>query len=839
MAARRKDDEQEPDGLDAVLRRVEERAATETETDEDDEADAAPETPRSPGSAEAGVVPPATEPERAEESEQKPEQAEGGLDRDRTEDGRVTPAEDRDRAARRRTARAAERRQLRMSRQERGVAPAPPQLNVYTAEDDLPPAERNPMQRPGLTIGPIRPSEGVEFPDLAGRQPPANLTDLCQLYPIGNGMHYIRVERVAPKSFSGRPIAGLIAELRHPVSERQFVQQFGGGAYELVVYGPDPTGRMDPVSNTTIIKPLTKKIGVTYPGNPVVEADMDPGIPGYPGFTGRRPLAQPLGSAEANAFKASLDFAARMVTEERAEKRELQRNAAAAPAQSLGSLDPVLGVMRDQTKMVADVAGNEAERSRKAYELQIDHMRSEIETLRAELREQRSRPAESATVFSAVTDMVGKMAPAGRTTEEIARAHESHRDEMRRVTDQHRDEMKTREDQHRREIENIRATHDERMRILNEQVETERRRARDEVEQERRRYEDRERTLREQNDERLRTASERHTAELERLRSDHARELQSIERNAQLVAKTEKVGLETRIASLQEQLDRARAEAADKEDLEAQLAKTEHMAGLLGFRRDDGAPKDWKEHLAAAFSHAITNADKILDAGARTLAAAKAQPAALGAQQRPGMGMPQQAPPPQLQPRQRPPMHATRTWGVEGAAPIAIDHSRGRVAAPPPYENPPPQQQQPQPAPQPAPQQQFQPQPAPQPAGPAQNGAPVPQQAPPNGAAHGITGEDLDAFRIWAEQKCLQGAPPEVFAQELVGRIGMDATRQLLSAITAERFHEALSADPGMAQSPLVRRDGQRWIAAVFIAARQIVFTAPQAAPGAAAAPPG
>lgn len=750
----------------------------------------------------------------------------------------AAPGRGRDNRRQRRMQEREEAREARRAARPRYAPPQQPPLPVYTANDDLPPEER-PMQRDGFTVGPIQPPDGMDLPDFAGRPPPGNLTELCQLFPIGNGQHYIRVERTQPKSFGGRSIAGLLTEIRYPIAEVEFARRFGGGHYELVVYGPDPTGRPDPLTGQTMVKPLTKKIGVDYPGNPILEAsDMDPGIPGYPGY-GRRPLGPTgmpsMGPADASAMKSNLDFAGRLITEERAENRELRRQVAAQPASNAGALEPVLGVMKEQTKLVADSLGNEANRQQKVYELQINQQNETISALRDELRRLRDKPVDNnAGAWGAMAEVVKAAAPQGRSSDELTRITDSHRDELRRVNESHRDDNTRREEAHKREVEGVRSTYEERIRILNSEVETERRRGRDDVANERRIHEDREKQLRDQYDERIRQTGDRHAADLERMRTDHQRELQSVERNANLVAKTKEVSLETRITSLQEQLDRARNEAADKEDLEAQLAKTEHMASLLGFTRNEG-PKDWKEHLAAAFSHAISNADKILDAGARTLAAAKAAPGQPGGPpgpQQQQMGPPPgYGPPPGLPPhRGRPSTQATRTWAVDEGAPLPVDYSAGKQT--PPQYGPPPVQQQPvqpaPPAPQPQPMYPVTPQAYPQQQQVAPPPDPGPPGPPPNGAHPGpqVTPQDMEVFRIMAEQRCLQGALPASFAEELVGKIGLENARAFLTAITAERLHEALSGDPNMASSPLVRRDGQRWLAQVFLSAREIVFPA-------------
>jgi hypothetical protein len=65
------------------------------------------------------------------------------------------------------------------------------------------------------------------------------LEDLYALFPqIGDGQFYLKLTRVAPKSFRGHSIAGWIDDIHEPLTMSSLSSLYGGGLYTVAVMGP-------------------------------------------------------------------------------------------------------------------------------------------------------------------------------------------------------------------------------------------------------------------------------------------------------------------------------------------------------------------------------------------------------------------------------------------------------------------------------------------------------------------------------------------------------------------------------------------------------------------------
>jgi hypothetical protein len=722
-------------------------------------------------------------------------------------------------------------RQMKIrERQERKKAaeppPAPPETPIHTAYSPEPDEEDEPELRESMSFGEIEPAEGEEFPDTAGRGPPRNLTDICATYPLGNGLHYIRVERQKPQMYLGVPCAGFLGEIRRPTTEREFQGRYGGGTYKLIVYGPDPRGRHDPVTTQPIIKALTKEIPFIVPGLPAraTIGGMAEGRSDMQMYDrGRGSL--PATSAEAAIHRDALHVTHEMLKEERNERRTIEAEARRAPAVA----EPIVGAIREAAKETSDILRDQLADERRRADDAIRKRDDELRALRQEIDKLMRRPTEASEAWSALSQVAGALAPGRSSSEELTRIHDAHRHEILRLEDQHKREL----DEHRRSAE-------DRIRILQDAMEKDRERGRVELKEEKERAERRERDLKDQFDQRMRDKEaelerrlkdmeERNRHETERLRQDHDRELKSIERQNELIRTTEKQSLEGQVRSLKdriellkEEVDKAREESESKGDFVENLVKFEKQAEALGFsKRDADEPRTWQERIADAVGKALQNADKIV-AGVADVAKSRAQQAQ-GAQA-PQLPAPQRQPPQQQMPPGRvirgpggQPQPARRTpWSTEDISMGTRQPGRqtsvqaGAHAIP----EPPPQPPRPaQPPPPPAAVQATAP--TEQPPPPTQPGQPVVQQV-------AVDPVMLEQFRLWAETEIDAKADPAQFAVEFVTRIGSAAAHQVLSVVKIEQLFDALSQTKETLSSPILRRDGQKFMRTAWTEAKRI-----------------
>jgi hypothetical protein len=727
--------------------------------------------------------------------------------------------------------------------------PSPPrretvieELPVNNGHGDVPDEDAHEARREGMTISEIEPSDGEAFPDTAGRGPPRTLADVCALYPIGNGLHHVRVERIKPEVYGNVPCAGFMGNLVKPMSEYDFRLFYGGGRYELVVYGPDPRGRHDPVTDQPIIKALTKPIYLRIPGSPTQETLVGAPDPGkrtgmFPSPFGNERHRPPPTSADASIHRDALGLAQTLIREERAEKKELQRELHSGGGRN--DVGPVVDAVRDASKEGMGVLRDELKRTRESYDNELIRRDAELRDLRRELDASRQKPSETAGAWQALSQMAGAIAPGKSSSEELSRIHDSHRAEVSRL-----------EDQHRRELADTRAAFDERAKILQGQIDTERTRARDEVRDVTDRLERREKDAREMHEQRIKDAREsyearerdaeaRHRGEVDRLRGEHERELRSQASQHELVRTTEKqsqegrsLQLKDRIEILKEEVDRWKAEAEKNGDWAEQMAEFERKAEAAGYQKvDANAPQTWQDRIAQAFGDALRNADKITGNIASALRDRKdtavAQATMVQAHQQAtarGAGPQQQAlppgPPGQPQQQQAPqqrvirgpggrPVQATRSvWASEempmgpppGAQGVPVMHPDSRAA---PAEVTPVTVT--QPVQEAAPPMQAAPPPPPPPPVHAQ---PQPAQGQPLA----LDPAAMEQFRLWAESEINNKRDPVEFAKALIERVGVQDAASIVLRLKVDTLFEAISSTPELHASAILRRDGQQFM---------------------------
>ena len=713
--------------------------------------------------------------------------------------------------------------------------PAPP-VRVYTAQDDVPADESDPLMRDGVTYDEIQPAEGMQFPDQSGggRKAPSNLTDICRDYKIGasDSDCYVRVERKKPTSWQGISCAGFLGNIRGPLSEGEFKAMVGGGTYELVVYGPDPRGTSNPFSGTHEVKALTKPITVHHPGRPLfVNLDSffgegdDMAGGGYggwdPGAGRRAPGRGEVTSADAKIHQDSLTFAQRELEAQRRENKEL-RDA----RKDDGTTPAVVRAIENSARAGVDAVRQTSETTQQLMERQLSEKERQLEEMRQEIRQmrdqQQNRPAADEHAWGAFARM-SEAALQGRNSGsdagELSRVHEQHKNEMDRI-----------HSAHTREMDAQRARYEEAARVKDGEMERTRTMYAEREREHRTEAERREKSVKEEADRREKQLEERYKDRIESMKTDHERELKAQQRQEELIRETHKTSFETRISAAEErariakeEATRAREDAENKEDFFSQMEKVQSQAELLGFTKsgDDNPPSSWQERIAAAVGNALESAPAIFDAATKTFVARQdaiqSSVQAMRLAQQPPRALPQRPPQPQVRPGAAPAQR--RFWATEEGVPI-------QSTARPPEADVRPDQVPPPIGGEGAAQAAAQQLPA-QPQPPAQPPTPPPQGMPAgtNGASQLPPGM-LNQLRLMLEGSYGEGIQPHDFAMAFAQQIGVDQLRLVIGGMTADNVLETLSEDPQGASSVLLGREGRTWFRAVWNEGAQIVSQA-------------
>ena len=235
----------------------------------------------------------------------------------------------------------------------------------HSPMDEVPATEDDPKMRTTATLGEVR---LVDNEDLVGWQNPKNLRDVYARFTVGDGQHFIRVERVDPKVWQQIPCAGYLGEIREPITEAEFHAFYGGRVYALTVYGPDPRGRKDPSTGLPVIKAKTDPFRYTvpvFPPNLAVLPGTSPRKQGdtkmtqqhHPFMMGPMMGGQiPATPADANMFKTSIDFMSEQMKRGDQERDELRKQVLSG-----GGQKEVIAAVTDANKVAIEAANRAAE----------------------------------------------------------------------------------------------------------------------------------------------------------------------------------------------------------------------------------------------------------------------------------------------------------------------------------------------------------------------------------------------------------------------------------------------------------------------------------------------
>jgi hypothetical protein len=708
----------------------------------------------------------------------------------------------------------------------------------HSPMNEVPPTEGDPRMRDRATLGEVRPTDNE---DLAGWKQPRNLLDVYARYSVGDGQHFVRVERVEPKVWQGIPCSGYLGEIRLPITEVEFQAWYGGRVYQLTVYGPDPRGRRDPTTGLPVIKAKTEPFRYIVPVQPNLA--LRPGINPSKQPHGERPMMQspfgfptsaPATPADASMHKTTIDFLASTLNNAQAEMRRLRDEQSNANRPDKDVLSIVTGANDKALEQATQAAAKREEALQEQLRESRENMKRLEARLEKEAEERRQQPARSAA--QETKELLQVVQPGKNAEEELARLRSSFREDMDRALSAHKEECNRIRESHKESMAALKERQEDEMKRTKERLEDSERRAREretdldrskrEQEAELRRQMDQVRsderaaaTARVQEtvarfEERIKDMKDSHARELRMQGEQHATRIDTTKSNLdmQLAAAKE------RVTKLEEELEQAREEAETAKDPVAVIKKAEATAEAMGFKKEDNGPITAWERFAAMSGTGLAKALETIDQWLPRAMEARAQRPALPAGPPPrqlAQGAPAQDPRVIRQPSRR-----SVSFATQGSVPVAGHHPTIPPSSQAPF------------APAPPPVQAAPPQAAPQPQPPE----PTPQQqpVPTNGQSLGgaVPDEAIAAFRAEVERSINGSFPAEIFAQQFVEAYP-EPSRALVTMYKPENFIELVRAMPGGAESVILRRDGKKWVEKLWqqIVAQHQAIAAPQPSP--------
>ncbi len=144
-------------------------------------------------------------------------------------------------------------------------------MELFGIEAPQPEPETNPKKRAEGAVSPIVLTDDAPR-DLLPYSKPETLIDLFNLFPLINGVDwFIHVKRKAPVQAYGMKITGPQRAITRPLSYTEWESIYGGGTFELIVYGPPKTGNVLDHQGRIQPRRLTDPFLFEFPGPPNTE----------------------------------------------------------------------------------------------------------------------------------------------------------------------------------------------------------------------------------------------------------------------------------------------------------------------------------------------------------------------------------------------------------------------------------------------------------------------------------------------------------------------------------------------------------------------------------------
>lgn len=682
---------------------------------------------------------------------------------------------------------------------------------VYTADADVPATEPDPVKRDGPTVGRIEETE--KPPDLMGAEReknPRTLVDIYARWPIGDGEHYLRVERIKPPMYQQIACAGYLGDIREQITEAQFQRAFGGREYKLTLYGPDPKGRVDPVTGLTKVKALTNPFTLTVPNLPpnlsTVPAlqqptqqesrmtQQQPWLPWAPAAN-----AAPSTPADAQIHKANTDLLGQMLKTQSENEREARQRAERNDGEAQKSM---IDFVRDQAKASMQQFRDETAARERILRDQMEKAERENEELKKKEKQITEQLQSKTGQQGDPLELIKIIGESNNKRESQTAAFYEQR--LTSQADAHKAVLTTIEERHRGEI----ARADDRLRDVEERYKRT-------LEDERRRFMETERHLkeevervrkeeREQMETRLREQRERHDERYKDQEKSFERELRAQRDTLETRMTTSMATKDFELAALRERLEEARAaESEARQRIEENsdpikvVEKAKANAEAMGYKPASEEPKGaWNNLVKMAgggVGQFLANADKwlpqLLARGPQQQQQQQALQAAQAAQAR------------QLQAAsQRRPSRGVQ-WASEHEPPPPPRAAQPSIGFQQTAEQPPPADAPPAATPQQAPEQ------------PPQQ----PQQGPAiqNTLAEAFTQEQVLGFLGNLDQAINLGLEPADFAARF-RQLAPTESALMVQTYKPEDVINMVRGLPGSDASSILRPDGQQFVEALW-----------------------
>lgn len=279
-----------------------------------------------------------------------------------------------------------------------------------------------PTRVPTQKVATVDPNYGVPAP-MPMPKGFHSLEDVYAAYPIGDGEHFLRVERTQPVTWRHVRTAGIVADIYDQITQDEFAARFGGNVYKILVLGPAP-GR-GTVNGDRPLRTLGT-VELKVAGEPVIEGRVED-------VMSQRAARQTAAPAEEAVMGGGLApiFLEQMRQQERAREREdMQRREL---FRSTRTPDDVLRAATDATKEAVNIAKAGAEQ-------QVTILREQNQGLMETLMR---RDSELAALREKVLTAQKEAAESRQftETEQIKRITEQHARDVQRMRDEQSREM--------------------------------------------------------------------------------------------------------------------------------------------------------------------------------------------------------------------------------------------------------------------------------------------------------------------------------------------------------------------------------------------------------------
>jgi hypothetical protein len=686
------------------------------------------------------------------------------------------------------------------------------------------------------------------------------LEDLYSRHPeIGGGEKYLRVSRIAPKTYNGHKIGGFLGDVHEQLSMSDFAARFGGGTYQVLVRGPGRTLDGDGSYNAVTLDEI--KVEIT--GKPLAISVEDNDMSTTRGIGDERSMRSP----QVEITRMQLEQENRRRSEERNERVMKQLMQSQQVPQNLFQHIEEISERRaaDVRTTLQESAAATRRENEKLHD-RLERKDEEIQQLRAKMVEVQNEAS---------------MRLREEESSRVRELKEQHSQSMQSVKEDHSKSVERITAEGQRQVNEMGARHTRERENYERAAQTERDRIREDA---RRREEQlvsdsrlREQTVRDNYESRLAEMERSHQREIQNVKDNRDRELQSIKMASDGNLTMSEKAAQLQIASLTNELAmlRVKTEAQERELYELRAAAHKSPVEAIGEARDlmslVGGDKgeeegefDWRKGLFQVLSRV----GEKLPEGLERLGAARAQnqqsrdvaAARERAQQiqhrRQLQAAQQQQIDPRMQPQPPSQMPVQRDVGIPGTTAPSWGESAG-LPPEPGHANMPPAPHRPMPAP---------PAPSPVPSGsqgasrprdpvpttgegPASTGfvpgfmseappppdpaaeqdvaeasAPLPKPFAQEASVPAFTQEAVMEFSEKLEMAIATGmVPPAEFAKGFIEEVGPETAAQIIASIGPEQLADAVAAHESGKQTQIVTRAGRKYLRELWEEAKKLL----------------